>query len=63
MIYPKPKKEEEKKLHRKAYEMEKEDLIAFHNKMGFPKDTLNDFIVNSLKGQGYMEELKEDGLI
>lgn len=64
MIYPIPKNEEEtKEFARQAYEAEKEDLIACHRQMGFPKETLKDFIVNSLKGMGYDEELKEDGLL
>lgn len=62
MIFPEPKDEEEAKRYRRAYyENEKEDLILAHKQMGFPEDTLNQFIVNSLKG--YEEFLKEDGLI
>ena len=64
MIYPKPKNEEEqKKFHRESYETEKEDLIATHKEMGFAEETLNVFLVNSLKRQGYEAELKKDGLI
>ena len=63
MIYPKPKnKEEKKKYHRLAYETEKEDLIAFHKSQGYDVNTLNIFLVNSLK-KYYEEELKEDGLL
>lgn len=63
MIYPKPKSETEKEqLHRKAYELEKEDLTLFHKKMGWSKDTLNDFLVKSLKSE-YEKELSHDGLI
>ena len=50
MIYPKPKnKEEEKEFQRLAYETEKEDLIAFHKSQGYDVNTLNIFLVNSLK--------------
>lgn len=63
MIYPKPKNiEEEKEFHRLAYETEKEDLIAFHKSQGYDVNTLNIFLVNSLK-KYYEEELKEDGLL
>lgn len=55
--------EERKMFRRESYEIEKEDLIATHKEMGFPKETLNVFLVNSLKQQGYETELKEDGLI
>ena len=63
MIYPKPKnKEEEKEFHRLDYELQKKGLIEFHKSQGYDVNTLNIFLVNSLK-KHYEEELKEDGLL
>ena len=62
MIYPNPKNKEEKEFHRLAYETEKEGLIKFHKSQGYDVNTLNIFLVNSLK-KHYEEELKEDGLL
>ena len=63
MIYPKPKTETEKRqLHRMSYELQKEELIAFHKEQGYDIKTLNEFLVNSLKAD-YEAELKEDGLM
>ena len=63
MIYPKPKnKEEEKEFHRLDYELQKKGLIAFHKSQGYDVNTLNIFLVNSLK-KHYEEELKEDGVL
>ena len=64
MIYPKPKnKEEEKEFQRLNYELQKQDLIEFHKSQGYDKDTLDIFLINSLKNMGFEQELKEDGLI
>lgn len=50
MIYPKPKnKEEEKEFHRLDYELQKKGLIEFHKSQGYDVNTLNIFLVNSLK--------------
>ena len=63
MIYPKPKnKEEEKEFHRLDYELQKKGLIEFHKSQGYDVNTLNIFLVNSLK-KHYEEKLKEDGLL
>lgn len=63
MIYPKPKnKEEEKEFHRLDYELQKKGLIEFHKSQGYDVNTLDIFLVNSLK-KHYEEELKEDGLL
>ena len=62
MIFPKPKNEKERiQYQRQSYEIEKEDLIAFFNQMGYDKKDLNAFLFNSLK-DNYELELKEDGI-
>ena len=64
MIYAKPQnEEEEKKFQRMDYELQKEGLIEFHKSQGYDKDTLDIFLINSLKNMGFEQELKEDGLI
>ena len=64
MIYPKPKNEDEKKkFQRIDYELQKDSLIEFHKSQGYDADTLNTFLINSLKNMGFENELKEDGLI
>ena len=63
MIYPKPKdKKTEKELNRQAYELEKEDLIAFFHEQKYDEKHLNEFLINSLK-KDFEEEQKEDGLL
>ena len=63
MIYPKPKdKKTEKELNRQAYELEKEDLIAFFHEQKYDEKHLNEFLINSLK-KDFEEELKEDDLL
>lgn len=54
--------EEEKAFRRFDYETQKEGFIEFHKQMGYPKETLDQFLVNSLKKE-FKEQLKEDGLI
>lgn len=53
--------EEQKRFNREMYESEKKGLIAFYKECGYPKEGLNTFLINSLKG--FEEFLKEDGLI
>lgn len=64
MTYPKPKNEEEKKKFRRFdYEEQKEGLIEFHKSEGYDPNTLNEFVINSLKNMGFEQELKEDGVL
>lgn len=63
-MYPKPKNKEQEEYYRRTeYEAEKKGLIEFHKKMNYPQDSLNMFLVNSLKTLGFEKELKEDGLL
>lgn len=54
--------EEIRAFRREEYEMEKEGLIEFYKEQYPNGNTLNVFLVNSLKIH-YETELKEDGLI
>ena len=64
MIYAKPQNEEEKKKYRRLdYEEQKEGLIELHKSEGYDPNTLNEFVINSLKNMGFEQELKEDGLL
>ncbi len=55
-------KEEEKYLHRRNYELEKEELISVYKKEKWPREGLKRFLINSLK-KYYEQELREDGFI
>ena len=62
MTFPEPKnKEEEKRFHRIAYEVEKKDYTEFYKSMGWPEEGLNRFLKNSMLE--YKVELREDGVI
>lgn len=64
MIHPKPKnKEQAEEFRMIEYQTQKEDLIEFHKQQGYDKNTLNVFLVNSLKNMGYEKELKKDGML
>ena len=55
------KAEERKRYLRHEYETEKKGLTAFYKECGYPKEGLNTFLINSLKG--FEEFLKEDKLL